>query len=298
MAQGRVGMAADVSVVAMTPDLGAEIRGVDLASPLSDACFGRILEAFHRYCVIVVRGQSLDPRLLVRFAARFGEPQAVPGVRSMAGLPQVSVIGDAGERGSPSRSAHSEPHWRTDGSYLPQPPLATLLYAAKCPAAGGSIEFVNLHSVLSALPREKQLFVERLKAVHKPALTQSAPGSEGTAAVAQPSKDAQGTEHPLVRVHPVTRRKALYLARSAVSSIPGLAPNDARRLIEELEAFATQPRFVYSHRWRTGDLIVWDSRSSLHRMTALEREHDGILHRVQVRGEVPIPAVPETCTAR
>ena len=105
MAQGMVCLAADVSVVAMTPDLGAEIRGVDLSAPLSDACFARIVEVFHRYCVIFLRDQELDARLLARFAARFGEPELVsPDERPLPGLPQVSVLGEA-SRDAGSRSS-------------------------------------------------------------------------------------------------------------------------------------------------------------------------------------------------
>jgi taurine dioxygenase len=289
MAHGKVGMAADVSVLAMTADLGAEIRGVDLSMPLSDACFRRIEEVFHRYCVIFLRDQRLDPRLLVRFAARFGEVEAAPaGEPAIPGLPQVAVISDLHRDAHGSGSARYGTHWRSDASYRLQPPAATLLYAVQCPAHGGGMEFVNQYAVYDALPRTQRLFVEKLQGVHArdARCARLRPGVRPPPAAA----DAGAAEHPLVRTHPRTGRKALFAGKDMVSRIPGLAPAEGRKLLDELEAFATQPRFIYSHPWRQGDLIVWDNRCTLHRPTAFDRRLDRVLHRVQVKGEMPANA--------
>jgi taurine dioxygenase len=280
MAQGKVCLAADVSAVAMTPDLGAEVRGVDLAAPLSDACFARIVQIFHRYSVIFLRGQALDARLLARFAARFGEVEPAPAEEHpLPGLPQVSVLG-----GSPRDPDKAEPepaYWHSDCSYASVPPAVTLLYGMSG-ADGGSAEFVNMYSVFNALAPEKQLLVRKLRGVHVARAADVAAGSSESAGAQRP-----GAEHPLVRVHPETGKRALYLAKEVVARAAGLREEDSRELIEQLEAFATQPRFVYAHRWRKGDLLVWDNRCTLHRM-AFERRGERTLYRIRVRGETPI----------
>jgi taurine dioxygenase len=97
-------------------------------------------------------------------------------------------------------------------------------------------------------------------------------------------------EHPLVRIHPNTGRKALFLAKDVVGRIPGMREPDGRKLLEQLEAFATQPRFIYAHRWRRGDVLVWDNRSTLHRMASAAAGHDRTLYRIRVRGEIPVAA--------
>jgi taurine dioxygenase len=287
MAQGKVCLAADVSVVAMTPDLGAEIRGVDLSAPLSDGCFGRILDVFYRYCVVFLRNQELDARLLARFAARFGDAELTPADESpLPGLAQVSVIGASG---APAGPGAAEPaYWHSDRSYDPAPPAATLLYALH-DTDGGSIEFVNMYSVFNALAAEKRLLVQKLRGVHERGGPEHEPAAAGGSVALAPETRRHAAEHPLVRVHPETAKKALYVAKDVVTRASGMREEDGRRLLEQLEAFATQPRFIYAHRWRKGDVLIWDNRCTLHRMASLEGAHDRTLYRIRVRGEVPVP---------
>ena len=181
-------------------------------------------------------------------------------------------------------------NWRADSSSRSQHSLATLLYAVQCPPQGGSVEFVNLYSVFGALPRERQLLLEKLRAVHDHTDRSAAPHARAQVSLPEHDERVVAAEHPLVRIHPVTRRKVLCLGKVPASRLRGLAPDEGRKLISELEAFATQPRFIYSHRWRKGDVIIWDNRCTLHRMTPLDRRQERILHRVQVKGEVPVPA--------
>ena len=284
MAQGKVCLAADVTVVAMTPDLGAEVRGVDLSAPLSDACFARIREAFHRYCVIYLRDQSLDPRLLARFAARFGDAELTPfSKQALPGLPQVGVLGaQATSEGCESA------YWHSDRSFEPAPPAATVLYGAQAPE-GVSTEFVNMYSVLNALGRDQRVLLEKLRGLH--ALDWKGVGAPVDAyashGAASPQREA---EHPLVRMHPETGKKALYLGRDVLSRTGAVSAAEARKLLAQLEAFATQPRFVYAHRWRAGDVLVWDNRCTLHRMLGSEQAPSRTLHRIWLKGEVPVAA--------
>ena len=286
MAQGKVCLAADVSVVAMTPDLGAEIRGIDLSAPLSDACFARMSDVFHRYSVVFLRNQVLDARLLARFAARFGEAEITAADESpLPGLAQVGVLG-AIPRDAVMKIGGAEPmYWHSDRSYESAPPSVTLLYGLQG-ADGAGTEFVNMYSVFNALAPEKRLLVQKLRGVHERASNEAAEAeaSDGAVSLAQ----RQAAEHPLVRLHPETGKKALYLSKDVMARAVGMREADSRKLLDQLEAFATQPRFVYAHRWRKGDLVVWDNRCTLHRMTPFEGTQDRTLYRIRIKGEVPI----------
>jgi taurine dioxygenase len=286
MAQGKVCLAADVSVVAMTPDLGAEIRGIDLSAPLSDACFARMLDLFHRYSVVFLRNQELDARLLARFAARFGEAELTAADEApLPGLPQVGLVSPTPRDGGIGIGGAEPTYWHSDRSYATAPPSVTLLYALQG-ADGAGIEFVNMYSVFNALAAEKRLLVQKLRGVHERAGNDvaEAEGSGDTVSVTR----REAAEHPLVRLHPETGKKALYLSQDVIRRAVGMRETDSRKLLDQLVAFATQPRFVYAHRWRKGDVLVWDNRCTLHRMTPLEGTHDRTLYRIRVKGEVPI----------
>jgi taurine dioxygenase len=289
MAQGKICMAADVSSLGMTPNLGAEIRGVDLSAPMSDACFTRIIEILDRYLVVFFRRQHLEPQVLARFAARFGDLDARPSIeQSVPGAPQVGLISNVKREGRTEGIVRAGKHWHSDLSYAAVPASVTLLYSVEYPPQGGSTEFVNMYAAYDALPRERQLLVERLRAVHDRGFRYAdiyparPPLTDEERALHPP------VEHPLVRVHPKSGRKALYVAKDVVSHILGMGPAESRNLIDELEAFATQPRFAYSHRWQPGDLLVWDNRCTMHRATPYDNKYDRTLFRVQVKGEVPI----------
>ena len=291
MAHGKICMAADVSAVAMTPNLGAEVRGVDLSSPLSDACCARIMEIFHRYCVIFFRKQQIESQHLLRFASRFGELDIEPAAeRQLPGLPQIGVLSNTGANGRMVGIVREGMHWHTDRSHAPAPAQATVAYGVKCPREGADTEFVNMYAVLEALPAEKRLHLEKLRAVHDRTFRYAELYPNRPPLTAEQIAKEPMSEHPLVRMHPVTGRKALFLAKDTVSHIVGMQGPASRKLIDELESFAVQPRFCYSHRWKEGDVLVWDNRCTLHRATPYDNRFDRILHRVQVKGEAPIAA--------
>ena len=291
MAHGRICMAADVSAVAMTPNLGAEVRGVDLSSPLSDACCARIMEIFHRYCVIFFRNQQIESQHLLRFASRFGELEIESQAeRQLPGLPQIGVLSNVRQNGRLPGIVRDGMHWHSDRAHTQVPAQATLAYGIKCPREGANTEFANMYAVFEALPPEKRLFLEKLRAVHDYQFRYAELYPNRAPLSAEQIAKLSPSEHPLVRVHPVTGRKALYLAKDVVSHVVGLKDTESRKLIDELEAFAVQPRFSYAHRWQQGDVLVWDNRCTLHRATPFDNRFDRILHRIQVRGEVPIAA--------
>lgn len=139
-----------------------------------------------------------------------------------------------------------------------------------------------------ALPRECRLLLERLRAVHDRGFCFTEIYPTRAALTDEARAKLPPVEHPMVRTHPKTGRKALYVAKDVVSHVLGMKPADSRELIDELEAFATQPRFAYSHRWQSGDLLIWDNRCKLHRTTPYDNLYDRTLFRVRVKGEVPV----------
>ena len=137
-----------------------------------------------------------------------------------------------------------------------------------------------MYSVFGALAPEKQALLQKLRGVHE----QRHRGGEDAAEPAASRR--HGAEHPLVRVHPITGKRALFPANDLVARAPGMREADGRELLQELEAFATQPRFVYAHRWRKGDLLVWDNRSTMHRRDPFDADSRRIMHRTQIKGRV------------
>ena len=273
------------------PGFVAEITGVDLAKPLGDEAFARILEYFHRHRVIVFPQQQMGPRQLADFGARFG-PLEVHHLAEhlMRDLPQVRIISNAVEDGEEMGAAGAGMYWHSDLSYRPKPALATLLYALECPPEGGHTLFADMVAAYRALPDETKARIRGRTSVrdrsyrynefypNRPALT-----PEQIAAVPP-------VEHAMVRRHPGTGELALYISAGSCSHIVGMDVEEGRKLLRELEAFATQPEFVYAHAWREGDLVVWDNRATLHCATGCPPQFRRTMHRVQAVGEKPILA--------
>jgi len=275
----------------VTPRFVAEVTGVDLAQPLSDEAFARVLEHFHRYRIVFFRNQQITPDELASFGARFGELEVhhLPD-HLMRQLPQVRIISNEIRDGKELGAARAGMYWHSDLSYKPRPALATLLYGIECPPVGGATQFADMVAAYAALPGALKQKIRGRTHVrdrsyrynefypNRPPLT-----PEQIAAVPP-------VEHPMVRVHPVTGEHALYVSAGSCSHIVGMDVEEGRALLRELEAFATQPQFVYSHPWQKGDLVVWDNRVTLHCATSCPPPYRRTMQRVQAIGEVPIAA--------
>lgn len=272
--------------------VGAEVLGVDLAGPLSDDVFGRILDAFHEHAVLVFPGQRLGPAELSRFSARFG-PLEVHHMaeRPFPEHPEVRVLSNVRKDGKPIGVSRGGRHWHSDLSYLPETALATFLYCVETPPVGGDTLFAAMHAAYDAMPPPLQRALAGRRAVHDRNFRYTDLYPDRPPLTPKQIAKVPPTEHPLVVRHPATGRPGLFLAKDVVSRIVGMDDAEARALIDELEAFATQDRFVYRHTWSVGDLVVWDNRSTLHRATGYdEATHRRIMLRTQVKGTAPLPA--------
>jgi alpha-ketoglutarate-dependent taurine dioxygenase len=247
------------------------VEGLDLGRSLAGEAKQAIWRAFLAHHVVVFPDQALTREEQFAFAARFGEVQAHEGHRGESKRYGVAhVLSNLDADGNPvfrmSRAANY--HWHTDKPYQPAPPLLTMLHAVELPRSGGDTEFADMALAYEALPEGTQRRIAGLRIAFRPAFDPGLPGAI----------------HPLVRTHPETGRKSLYIGNHA-THIVGLPEAESAALLAELLGHATRPCFVYTHRWRLGDLVMWDNRCLLHRAVAnfdVTRERR-VMHRSVVK---------------
>lgn len=274
----------------LSPAGGAAMTGLDLAQPLTPDVRDRIREAFRDRHIVVFPGQALSREQQYAFAANFGEIETHGGNSSQMKRHAVAhVISNLDSTGNPvdrSSSPVSNYRWHTDKPYYPRPPMLTALYAVELPPQGGDTEFANTALGYAALPDRIKRRIAGLRVVfYWGASVHQSGGDPLTSAL---PRDNRPVDHPLVRTHPETGIKALYLGNHA-SHILGMPQADGRALLDELLHHTTRPQFVYTHRWRKGDLVIWDNRCLLHRAVANYEisRYRRVLHRNVVRGTVP-----------
>ena len=259
----------------LSPAGGVAIAGIDLSRPLSPELKDAIVEAFLAHQIVVFPEQSLTREQQFLFAANFGEVEAHGAHRGETKRYGVAhVMSNLGADGNPTFrfSKAANYHWHTDKPYHPAPPLLTMLYAVELPPVGGDTEFANMALAYAALPEATKRRIAGLRVVFRPAFDDSRPAAD----------------HPLVRTHPDTGRQSLYIGNHS-THISGMQEAEGAALLIELLEHATQRRFVYAHRWRVGDLVMWDNRCLLHRAVANYEveKYRRVMHRSVVRGTVP-----------
>jgi taurine dioxygenase len=281
---------AALEVRQLSPTIGGEILDVDLAKPMTDAFFEQIYEAFLRHQLLLFRGQRLEPGDQVTFARRFGSVQVhVMNQYHADGYPEIYCLSNLGPDGRPSgkHPDRGTVHWHTDGSWARRTGQATLLYAVEVPAAGGETRFASMYDAYDALDEDMKQRLAPLRAVHN--LDFSRTRRHGEDPMSEEQKKARPpVDHPIVRTHPETGRKCIFLGDHAwyVQDMPF---EEGRQLIEDLNARVIDPERVYTHRWRRGDLVVWDNRCVLHKAELYDVANAArVMRRCTVVGEVPI----------
>lgn len=302
-------MANDVGKLEIVPTggpLGAEVRGIDFSEPADSAVAAALNELWAKHLVLLFRGQHISDDAHVAATAIFGEPAtgasrayyAAQGRAEADGThPAIVAVSNLGPDGQPVLEneglGSGEVVWHSDNSYINEPPAGSFLRALEIPPAGGHTSFANQYMAYETLPAATK---ERLRG-----LRTKQDSSRNSAGVLRPGvkqpetrEDVQGPDHPLVRLHPVTGRKALYLGRRRVfpsQYVIGWGHEESEALLDELWAHATQDKFVWSHdSWRPGDMLLWDNRCTLHHRSPHDGLHRRILHRTQLGREAPIMA--------
>ena len=285
-----------ISVIPSGKGIGADVRGVDLSTELSESTVKSLVEAWSQNLVLRFRGQNLSDPQLERFSARLGVPDRAPvytaGTEVTVKSDFVTVISNVLLNGKPIGDlGNAEALWHTDMSYNDIPPMASALYALEIPPAGGETGFCNMYMAYETLPPALKKRVETLQCKHDASRNSTGGLRRGMPADTTP-RDAPGAVHPMVLTHPVTGRNALFLGRRLFAYIPGLEPQESEALLDEIWAHATKPEYTWYQEWEVGDLILWDNRCVMHRRNEFDAAERRIMHRTQLAGSKPVPARP------
>lgn len=277
-------MSTDIQVNPLSTALGAEIVGVDAGRPVDDASFATILDAWHRYLVIVLRGQTLDEESQVRFAERFGELSPIHTSHHSSTNRAVMYIGNLKKDGRMIGALPlGEMHFHSDQCYQERPALGTMLYSIEVPSEGGDTLFANGYKAYEALPAEVKERVRGLEALN---VYDYDGGVVERSNMVSPERGI-AFAHPVVRTHPATGRKSLYVNRLMTHHIEGLPPEESERLLALMFDAIERPENVYEHRWRVGDLLLWDNRCTLHARRDFDPNARRWMRRVTIRGDRP-----------
>jgi len=269
----------------------AEVTGVDLTVPIPREDFRTIWDAFNEHEILVFRDQAFDDASQIAFSRNFGELETMiahPGNDWNPG--HISVMTNLGKDGNFLPLDHPAMEhrlrneaWHSDSSFKPVAALASLLAARIVPPAGGNTEFASERAAYEDLPAARKAGIEGRIAVHR----MTHPDKENDDGYHDEDKMRHVVTHPLIRTNPVNGRKALYVGAHA-QEIVGMPPKEGRRILDELTAFCTQPKYVYSHHWRDGDAVMWDNRCTLHRATPFDKtRYKRKLHRTTIAGRAP-----------
>jgi len=270
--------------------IGAEVKNVDLRS-IDDATFGALHDAWIKHSVLLFRGQQLDDDDLIGFSRRLGGLDHAPvqenGQSVVAGHPELYVVSNVIVDGVPIGSLGAgEAVWHTDMSYLDKPPKASLLYALEIPSEGGDTSFADMYAAHDSLPEALKRRIAGLRVKHDGTYNSGGYVRQNVTPSDDP-RTAPGTIHPLVCTHPDSGRKMLYLGRRRLAWIEGMDLLQSEALLDEIWGFATSTAITWRHRWRVGDLVMWDNRCTMHRRDPFDADARRIMHRTQVKGEAP-----------
>ncbi|TAJ26652.1 MAG: TauD/TfdA family dioxygenase [Reyranella sp.] len=287
-----------ITVIPRHPALGAEVRGIDMRRPMDAATRQQVIDAWTRHLVLVFPDQQISDEEHVEFTREFGEPeiflQTSLKLRSER-VKEIFLVSNVDEQGrlmtpaEPSqKQLSSAQQWHTDSSYRPVPSTGSLLHGIEISRTGGLTQFINMYMVWDELPEALRRQVEGRRARHDFGMMARLVGSpppSGAERAAMPP-----VWHPLVRRHPVSGRTSLYISSIYNDAVEGMEDGAARRLIEELTAFAAQPKYMYRHAWEPHDVLMWDNRCTVHAVTPHDPAERRVMHRTTIVGSDPVIA--------
>lgn len=280
--QSTLSQGSGFQVLPLSDVMAAEVIGLDLSKPLDEAAREAVHQAFLTHQLLVFREQSLSKRQQVAFTEQFGtlERHTVRN-QGAADTPLVHVVSNLNAEGRPSGTVNST-MWHSDKSFRPEPSMATVLHAVTLPPDGGDTCFANMYAGYETLPDAEKAELEGVGVIHSWELSRE---NIHRTLSQEEIEDAPPMTHPLVRVHPETGRKCLFVGMHA-SHLDNMDMEAGRARIKMLEAHATQPQFTYRHSWRAGDVLMWDNRCLLHHADPNfdAVRHPRVLHRTCLRG--------------
>jgi taurine dioxygenase len=264
--------------------LGAEILGVDLSADVSDETIAAIHAAWLEHLVIFFRDQTLEPAQLLALARRFGEPVEYPFVKGLEGFPQITPV---------IKLEHEKINfgglWHSDTAYLDKPPMGTMLIARETPPRGGDTLFANMYLAYETLSAGLRRLLDGLTAINSSAkadVTRTREDRIKDSAKTDARKE-YNAEHPVVRTHPETGRKALYVNGGHTIGFKDMSAEESTPLLNYLFAHMVRPEFTCRFRWEVGSLALWDNRCTQHNPVNDYHGHRRVMHRVTLAGDVP-----------
>jgi taurine dioxygenase len=304
---GQANSLAALRVIPTGAALGAEIQGVDFSLPVPEDVKAALRRAWADHMVLLVRGQSLSDENLLETSAIFGPPhdaasrqyhlnvgQKIDDTYMVSKHSSITIISNLDAQGKPVMDngglGSYEVVWHTDNSYVKVPPAGSMLYSLEVPVnGGGDTSFNNQYLAYEELPQDLKQAIEGKYQVHDSSRNSAGVLRPGVKLPTKP-EEVEGPTHPLVRVHPVTGRRALYLGRRRVwpsNYIVGLPNEESEKLLDRLWAHATQDRYAWTHRWKVGDIVLWDNRCCMHYRTEVDTTQRRVMHRTTIKGEPP-----------
>ena len=277
------------SITPCAGPLGARIDGLERSRAGEPETAAFLRRALAEHLLVVVPGNPMTPAETLAFSQAFGTPQRqLLRYKRSGDVPDVSImVSTLMADGTTDKTAIRAEDWHTDDSYFAVPAKATLLHAIEIPSRGGATWFCNMHSVYEALPETTRHRIDGMRAIHGYDTVRAR--NRPSARTPEEIAETPDVEHPLVRTHPETGRKALYLNPNRLDRIVGLERAESDALLDELAEEARQPRHHFGHVWTKGDIVIWDNRATMHRVVIDYPEGEPrIMQRVLIEGERPI----------
>lgn len=272
-----------LTVEPVAGSIGAEIGGVDLAADLEDAVVTDIRRVWLDHGVVFFRDQDLTPERFLAFARRIGEPAEYPFVPGIDGQPEIIAVIKL-----PHETVNFGGIWHSDTAYLAEPPMATMLLAREVPPAGGDTMFADMYAAYEALSPAMQELLAPLRAVNSSALADVSKTREDRIREnGEPDDRVYEAVHPVVRTHPETGRKALYVNVAHTARLEGMTEEESRPLLQFLFQHQVKPEFTCRFRWQPGSLAMWDNRCVQHNPVNDYHGHRRVMHRITLQGDAP-----------
>lgn len=270
-------------IVPMSPALGAEVHGVDLSS-MTDALVASIHEAFLRYGVLVFRKQSLDSQAFLSFARCLGDPIEYPFVKGLEAFPEIIEV-----KKLPHEHVNFGGIWHSDTTYLERPPMGSMLLAREIPPYGGDTLFASQYAAWEALSDTMKRLLDGLKGISSSAKADVSKTREDRIKSDGKQEAAREyrAEHPVVRTHPETGRKALYVNVAHTAGIVGMTDEESAPLLKFLFEHQVKPEFTCRFVWQPGSLAFWDNRCVMHNPVNDYHGFRRRMHRITLSGDVP-----------
>ena len=263
--------------------MGAEITGLNLSNPISKKTRDKLLKAITHHLVVCIKNQKLSPSKLVDVSKLFGKPkQYFVKDETVDNIPEVIVVSNRTRENKPKVYAS---HWHTDDSYRKEPATLTFIYPDILPVnGGGGTDFINCYLVYDDLPKKLKNKIADVQAVHKWQSRRNV--SEVVKLTKEQEKETPPVEHPLIRTHPMSNKKSIYINPNRIDHISGLNEFDGDKLLDEIYEFSFQDKYKYSHSYEKGDLVIWDNRCTMHKANSdYDVSNLRIMHRVMLEGE-------------